>query len=354
MSPRENFIRALRRQGYDRVPFSCGDFCPSQVEAFKARFGHDDIFGYFNVPFRSAGIASEKTWTDARALYPREDLPADTKIDAFGVGHSHRPGCYHMTRMHHPLRGEDVSLNEISKYPLPRIAPGCEDSLRQVVAGYHAKGLATMASMGMTVWEISWYIRSMEDLMADMMTGDERATVHLDRLTALAVERIRVAARAGFDIVQLGDDIGMQKTIMMSLELWRTWLKPRLASVIRAGREIRPEMLVFYHSCGYVLPFLDELIEVGVDILNPVQPECMPFEEVYAKVGGRMSFWGTVGTQTTLPFGTPDDVRRVVWQNLRICGPQGGLVIAPTHLVEPEVPWANLLALKEACETFRQ
>jgi len=353
-TPRANLLRALRRQGYDQVPLDCGGFCPSQQEAFKKRFGHGDIPGFFNVPARLTGIVQEKTWADAKALYPREDVPADAEIDAFGVGHSHHPGCFHMTRMHHPLRGEDVTLAEIRDYPLPRIAGDAEDKVREFVVAQQASGLASMVGMHCTVWEVAWYLRSMEDLMADMMTEDARATVHLNRVTANAVERIRLAARAGADIVQLGDDIGMQQTTMMSVDLWRTWLKPRLAEVIRAGREIKPDLLIFYHSCGYVLPFLDDLIEIGIDILNPVQPECMPFETVLGKVRGRMSFWGTIGTQTTLPFGTPEDVRQEVWKNLRLCGPGGGLVIAPTHLVEPEVPWENLLAMKEACESFER
>lgn len=353
-TPRENLLRSLRRQGFDQVPLDCSDFCESQREAFQRRFGHSDIPGYFNVPFRNLWICQEKTWTDVKSIFPREDVPADADIDVFGVAHSHQPNCFHMTRMHHPLRGEDVTVDEIRRYPLPRITPAIEDHMHWFVGEQHARGLAAMAGMSCTVWETAWYLRSMEDLLTDMMTDDERATVHLDRVTDNAIERIKLAARAGCDIVQLGDDIGMQQAIMMSVELWRTWLKPRLAQVIRAGREIKPDLLIFYHSCGYVLPFLDELIEIGVDILNPVQPECMKFEDVYKQVGGRVSFWGTLGTQTTLPFGTPDDVKRVVWENLRLCGPQGGIVIAPTHMVEPEVPWENLLAMKNACETFRK
>lgn len=352
-TPRENLLSALRRQGFDQVPLDCGGFCESQVKAFRERFGHEDIAGFFRVPYRNVGIPQQQTWTDASSLYPRETLPAETQVGIWGVGHSRQPNCYHMTRMHHPLRGEDVTLDEIRNYPLPRLTPDSAEQLRKDVAERQAKGLATMAGMACTVWEIAWYLRSMEDLMTDMMMEDERATVHLDRVTANAVERIQVAARAGCDIIQLGDDIGMQQTTMMSVELWRKWLKPRLAKIIRAGREVKPDILIFYHSCGYVLPFLDDLVEIGVDILNPVQPECMSFEEVLAIVGGRMSFWGTLGTQTTLPFGTPDDVRKVIRDNLRRCGPRGGLVIAPTHMVEPEVPWANLLAMKEACETFR-
>ena len=123
--------------------------------------------------------------------------------------------------------------------------------------------------------------------------------------------------------------------------------------MIAAGRQVKPDLLIFYHSCGYVLPFIDELIEIGVDILNPVQPECMDFAEVHAKFGSRLSFWSTIGTQSTLPFGTPAQVKEVVERNLRLCGTKGGIVIGPTHMVEPEVPWENLVAMKEACEQFR-
>ncbi|MEI7437124.1 MAG: uroporphyrinogen decarboxylase family protein [bacterium] len=352
-TPRENLLRSLRRQGFEVVPLDCGAFCTSQAEAFKERFGHADTAGYFGSPFRGCSVAREARWSDPLKLYPRETLPANARIDAMGVAHSSQPNCYHMTRMHHPLQGQDVSLDEVQNYPLASIPPGTGEALRQVVDGIHSQGLASMAHQACTIWETAWYLRSMEDLMADMMTDDERATVHLSRVTGLAVESIQTAARAGVDIVQLGDDIGMQSTIMMSLELWRKWLKPHLAMVIQAGKSINPDLLIFYHSCGYVLPFLNDLIEIGVDILNPVQPESMKFDEVYREVGGRISFWGTIGTQSTLPFGTPAEVKQAVWSNLRTCGKQGGIVIAPTHMVEPEVPWENLMAMQEACKTFR-
>jgi uroporphyrinogen decarboxylase len=350
---RENLLRALRRQGFDWAPVDSGSFCPSQVDAFRARFGHADVAAWFGNPARFCAPAVEPSYVDGRALYRREELPPDTSIDAWGVGHSRRPGCWHMTRMHHPLRGEDVTLDEIRRFPLPRLASDAAGRLQHDVEAIHVRGFAAMAGMACTVWEIAWYLRSMEDLMADMMAGDERAAVHLDRVTDHAVERIRLCAAAGADLVQLGDDVGMQRTTMMSLDLWRQWLRPRLARIVDAGREIKPDLLVFYHSCGYVLPFVEDLIAVGVDVLNPVQPECMDFADVHRLAAGRLSFWGTVGTQTTLPFGTPGEVRAVVERNLRTCGAAGGLVVAPTHVVEPEVPWDNLVAMKEAAAAFR-
>ena len=154
------------------------------------------------------------------------------------------------------------------------------------------------------------------------------------------------------DILSLGDDIGTQTTIMMDVGLWQKWLKPRLSKVIDTARNINPDVLIFYHSCGYIIPFIDQLIEVGVDILNPIQPECMEFDEVHDLFGERVSFWGTVGTQQVLPFGTAAEVRQVSLSRLQKCGEKGGICLGPTHLVEPEVPWENLLAIRQAVEEY--
>ncbi|MFH1476093.1 MAG: uroporphyrinogen decarboxylase family protein [Verrucomicrobiota bacterium] len=351
-TPRDNLLRTLRRQGFEWVPVDVCGFCHSQVEAFKRRFGHTDYFGWFKVPYRPVAVNLQAAYRDAKALYPRETLPAETDVDVWGVGHSHQPGCFHMTHMHHPLAG-DVTVDDIQNYPLPCLAPTANAQLKSAVEQLHRQGLAAFGSMACTLWEIAWYIRSMEDLMADMMANDERATVHFDKIVEISIARIRAYARADADIIQLGDDIGMQSTIMMSMELWRKWLKPRLARIIAAAREVKPDILIFYHSCGYVIPFLDELIEVGVDILNPIQPECMEFGVVHQRTAGRLSYWGTIGTQTTLPFGKPAEVKEVVWSRLKTCGKAGGIVIGPTHLVEPEVPWENLAALAEAAAEFK-
>ena len=352
-TPRDNLLRSLRREGFETVPLSPGSFCPSQLAAFEARFGHRDVPGWFGSPCREFGIREESPCADPCALFTRETLPEDISFDGWCVGHSRQPDCWHMTRMHHPLKGETVTADEILRFPAPRIAPGEAARVQAEVIRLRSLGLASAGQMACTVWEKSWYLRSMEDLMMDMMMEDERATLLLDRVMETSMDRIRLYAQAGCDIVMLGDDIGMQNTVMMSVELWRTWLKPRLKKVIDAGRAIKPDLLIFYHSCGYVIPFLNELIEVGVDVLNPVQPECMDFADVHRETAGRLSYWGTIGTQQLLPFGTPEAVRETVRRNLEICGPQGGIVIAPTHMVEPEVPWENLVAMREAVQNFK-
>ncbi len=156
------------------------------------------------------------------------------------------------------------------------------------------------------------------------------------------------------DVLSLGDDIGTQESIMIDVGFWEHWLKPRLSRVIEIARKINPEILIFYHSCGYIVPFIDQLIEIGVDILNPVQPECMSFDEVHDKFGDRLSFWGTLGTQELLPYGTKEEVLKTTVSRLQKCGEKGGLVMGPTHMIEPEVPWENLTAIIEGVKDYEQ
>jgi uroporphyrinogen decarboxylase len=350
-SLRENLVRTLRRNGFDRVPIDL-DLCPSQVEAFRKRFGNDDYALFFGIPHRGKWVSREQTFQDGRQLYKYETLPPDTQINEWGVGHSKgSAAAMHMSRMHHPLKGIQ-SIEEVQSYPFPRVNDSTLNGLRAWVDGVHAQGLAAVGAMACTIWETAWYMRSMEELMMDMMTGDEKATLLFDKITDIHCRLAAQYAAAGVDILHGGDDIGTQSAPMMSVELWREWIKPRWKKVIDAARKQKPDILVYYHSCGYVLPFIEELIEIGVDILNPVQPESMDFNEVHDRFGDRLSFWGTIGTQTTLPFGTPDDVKRTVLSRLAKCGKKGGIVIGPTHLVEPEVPWENLMALVDTAKAY--
>jgi uroporphyrinogen decarboxylase len=134
--------------------------------------------------------------------------------------------------------------------------------------------------------------------------------------------------------------------------MWRKWFKPRLAKVWAAARRVKPDLLISYHSDGFIEPFIPELIEIGLDLLNPIQPECMDPSDIKRKFGDRLAFFGTIGNQTTLPFGSPDDVRREVRQRIETVGKGGGLVLAPSHMIEPDVPWANVQAFFEAAEEY--
>ena len=187
----------------------------------------------------------------------------------------------------------------------------------------------------------------------DLVLNEEFAAFILDRLTEMQCDGMRFIADCDVDVVITGDDMGTQRGMMMSPDMWRKWFKPRMAKVIEAARSVKPDVHVWYHSDGDVRDIIPELIEIGVDVLNPVQPECMDPAELKRLYGDRLNFWGTVGTQTTMPFGTPEEVRRVVRERIETVGKDGGgLLIAPTHVLEPDVPWENVVAFFDAVREF--
>ena len=190
------------------------------------------------------------------------------------------------------------------------------DWVYKQIIGFLANFFAEMGNMGAEMFEMSW-------VQSIVLFFSYLAWI------LYAVGFVVACAECGLEYVE--------------------WIKPRLAKVIQRAKEIKPDIIVFYHSCGYVEPLIPHLIEAGIDVLNPVQPECMDFEEIFKKYGDKVAFHGTIGTQSTMPFGTPEDVKAAVKRNLDIAGPKGGLLVAPTHLLEPEVPLDNVVAYVEAC-----
>lgn len=349
-SPRQDLLRCLHRKGFDKVHTDFV-FCDSRIKDFEKRFGNTDYESFFGLSHRRLEIGIKRNFEDGRNLYQREILPESTIFDEYGIGHSKGSEyAFHMTRMHHPLKG--ASSDEIRHYPYPVVDESHLEDFRKKVRNLHDKELASFAFMQMTVWEASWYLRSMEELLVDMMTESECAEILFDKITGFACEKARAYASAGIDILSLGDDIGTQNSIMLDVGLWEKWLQPRLQKVIIEAKKIKPDILIFYHSCGQINPFINKLIETGVEILNPIQPECMEFNEVHDLFDDRLSFWGTIGTQQLLPYGTKEEVRKVTLERLEKCGKKGGIVIGPTHMVEPEVPWENLMAIRETIDEF--
>ena len=356
MTKRENLLSLLRRQGYESVPVEFS-LCPHLYKVYQEKTGGALPYEtYFGFPWRAIdGIRlPSRDMSIFRAYFdpPLNESYRAADIDAWGVGHEHSPNSMHMTYMRHPMRNM-TELAELEAYPFPDYAGGDISHMRDEADAIKRQGLAVLANMQCTIWETAWYLRGMEELMMDMMEEDEKASFLLEKVTERACIRAAAYARAGADILFLGDDIGMQRTPLMSLELYRTWIKPNLKKVIDTARNIQKDIIVLYHSCGFATPFIDDLIDAGVDVLNPIQSECMDFADIHARYGDRLSFHGTIGTQSVMPFGTPDEVRATVRRNLRIAGEKGGLFPAPTHLLEPEVPWENILAYVDACRSFK-
>ena len=350
MTEIENYRSVAKRTGIHKVPIEFS-MCPSLQEKFTA-YQKETGFAFKKSALTIYDAPLARADANTFLKYYNRTFKEGTVIDHYGV--AHEPGsaaAFHMKKMYSPMADFD-SEEQVLAYPLPEYGTQALDSTVALVKKLHDNDQVAIGGLGCTVWERAWYLRGMENLMTDMMTEDPIAEVLLDRITDLAVHRAESYARSGVDVLLLGDDVGMQHSLMMSETLYCEWLKPRLNRVIRAAKAVNPDILITYHSCGFITPMIPHLIEAGIDILDPVQPECMDFGKIHEKFGDVLSFHGTIGTQSTMPFGMPDDVRREVFKNLEIAGDHGGLIVCPTHLLEPEVPVENVVAYINACRDF--
>jgi uroporphyrinogen-III decarboxylase len=149
----------------------------------------------------------------------------------------------------------------------------------------------------------------------------------------------------GVDMIWLGDDIGAQTRMLISPAHWRKYLKPRMANFIAELKAINPQVKVAYHSDGVIVPIIPELVEIGLDVLNPIQPACMDLQMLKQEYGDRLCFWGSIDEQHTLPFGAPADVEAEVLARLKNLGKNGGLILGPTHHVQLDTPMKNFWAM---------
>lgn len=347
MTPRENFLRAMRRDNPDHVPFYF-ELCPALKDEFRKRYGHDDYEAEYGFDVRTFFYTPTKHQNDYLAYH--KPFKAGTTFDEWGVGYE--PGSIdHFTRFLHPMEDFD-DPQQVWDFPMPDILEDYRwEPLYKQVQECKAAGFAPVFN-AVQIFEPAWYLRGLDNLLADMLCNEEMAEACLKRMADHQEKVARRVAECGFDMILFGDDVGTQKAMMMSVDLWRRWLKPDMKRAIQAAKSVNPDILAFYHSDGVIYDIIDELIEIGVDILNPVQPECVDPDKVKAMYGDRLSFWGCVGTQTTMPFGTVDDVDARVKHLCEVVGKGGGLCVAPTHMVEPEVPYENLEAFVNAAKKY--
>ena len=213
---------------------------------------------------------------------------------------------------------------------------------------------AVMAS-GASVWQHATFLRGLDQLLMDLLAEPELVEFLLDKFTDFYLayfDRLLTAAHGRIDILRIADDLGMQDRLLMSRELIDQFIAPRLRRLVEMAHS--HGVPVMFHSCGAVVPLIDRLIEVGIDILDPVQVTArgMNPELLKENFGSRICFHGSIDTQHLLPHGTPDQVRANVLEMLDILSPGGGFILAPSHILQTDVPTANILALYETAFAY--
>ena len=174
----------------------------------------------------------------------------------------------------------------------------------------------------------------------------------LDRITEWKMSLYGTYVKAGVDIVWIGDDLGTQKSLVMSPGQYRQWYKPRHIRIVKHLRKINPDVLIAFHCCGFVTALVPDLIETGIDIQETVQAECMDIEKLKREFGKDLTFWGGVGTQSVMNKKTGDEIIEGVRRTLEIMAPGGGYIIAPCHDLTEDMSLENAKAYYEGVEKY--
>ena len=198
----------------------------------------------------------------------------------------------------------------------------------------------------------AWLLRGMDNVLADYLINRDLLEALYDRLYELYGEMCKRMAKAGVDQISVTGDIAMQDRIVMGPRPWREVDKPRMAKIISECRKIKPDVFFFIHSDGNVTELMDDIVEIGFNIINPIQPECMDPAEVKKRYGARITLHGGISLQKALPNGSPGDVRNEVETLIRTCGYNGGLVVFPSNVIQPGTPIENIISCFHTARDF--
>ncbi len=344
-SPRERVLKAISHEEADRVPLFFT--VTPQVAAGLSR--HLKIPKY---------TIADSPLSQNRISY--HELLVELGNDVVGIGacspqdsptHEVSPGVltnewgvkyktvgFYSEMLEHPLANAETTA-DVEAYPFPDpLAPG-RFRLAREVAERSAEGYAICGDAECTIFEASWYLTGFEKFLLDLSLEKAYVFALMDKVMRYSIEVGRQLIAIGADIVWLGDDMGMQQGMLLSPDMWRRHIKERMRKVIASLKDVNPAVKIAYHSCGSYSPIIPELIEIGVDILNALQPTArdMDLATLKARYGTMVSFFGGLDTQAVIPFGSMQEVEGEIERVIRAAAKGGGLILAGAHNFQPDV-----------------
>ncbi len=372
MGHRERVLRALNHQEPDRVPLDLGGSRSSSlvVETYERLNRHlgsqeppfifskwlnvahpsEAMLTRFDIDTRSLSQGDPDNWQDII-------FPDGSYQDEWGVVRSKPAGGLYYDLTKAPLAG-DAGVADLKKFRWPDPHdPGRCRGLAEAAARLHqGTDYAVVLSMPGGIVHQAQFLRGFEDWFADLIANPAFFQALMEKLADLWIEMAKDELDAvgnNVDICFLGDDMAFQNGPMMSMDLYRKMIKPhhkRLFSYIRS----RTSAKVAYHTCGSVVHLIHDLIEMGVDALNPVQVSAkgMDTERLKQEFGKDICFWGAIDTQRVLPFGTPDDVAREVKRRIDDLCPGGGYVLCAVHNIQADVSPENICRMYDTAREY--
>ena len=351
MTPRERFAKAMRHENPDRPPIFV-TFTPQVARKMSdhlglpyeepydsllsTRISHMDLLTRLGNDF--VGIAA-----CAPDNFPTRDLGNGILENEWHMKFIDQ-GIY-FEFYEYPLANA-ATKEDIENFDFPDpYAPGRFD-IAQANYEKYRNDYVIVADLETAIFETSWYLVGLEKLLMDMMMQAEYVDPLLDRIMEVNLAIGKELIAMGADMIWAGDDFGSQNGMLISPDLWRQYFKPRMKYMFDEFRKVNPDIRIAWHTCGSILPIIPELIEIGLDILNPIQPLAAGMDAEFLKktYGDRLVFFGGFDIQKLMPTGTPEEIRAGVRRLKRILGENGGYIIAPAHNIQDDTSVENILA----------
>lgn len=358
MTPRERLLTTIAHREPDRVPLTARFWLDTRLRLRKHYGVSTDEALYAKMGIDNGAVG-------AQLLTPRDWTPTPEYAafcDAIGYELHSQYVTYEEWGIRRRLGSQGQSVlrqyyftehpwaqykepREIAALDLPDIdAPGRFDVAMATLRTEQATRLV-WGSLGHVLWTKGWELRGMMRLMKDLHTNPPMAEAILDRLLRYNCAVADQLLDLGCDGLSVSEDWGNNHSLFINPRLWRRYFKPRYATLF--DRAKRRGKLVSFHSDGNITPIVGDLVEIGIDVLNPVQPECMDQRAVKRQFGDQITIDTGLSNQRTLPFGTPDDVKRETLDALRYLAPGGGFVYGTSHFALYDVPIENVITLYE-------
>ena len=328
MTARERVIAALKHETTDYTPYYI-EMCSVTMQAFTEKYGvkKEEFCDYANshlekINYNGGEYIAENLFRDEfGAVWDRSN--------GNDIGH---------------VRTFLLTKPDLSNFIMPRVD---KDQIKNNTEKILNNGRNTfkMGRIGALLFERSWSLRSMEEILVDFYEEEDFVHELFARITDHNVAVINEALQYPLDGFYLGDDYGQQQGMIMGPVLWRKYIKPCLA---RTFAPIKKKGLpIIFHSCRNNLDILDDMVEIGLDCYHTVQPEIYNLSELKKRFSGRLAFFGAISTQQFLPYAKPDEVKAKIKETISILGVNGGYICSPTHQVPGDVPPENVMAMIE-------
>ena len=332
MTPRERVIEALGHKRSGIVPYNVF-FTPRERKRLAAYTGDSEF---------------DRDWTMHlhTCMYDGwpERLPGERSLfrDEFGVLHDRS-----VDEGEWGVVASRLVDFEDNHYVFPPLDEGrWRRDIEQMLSGRGDKFI--FPALGCSLYERAWTLAGMEELLVAMAMYPSMVHELLDKICDRNMRVIDIAMEYDVDGFYFGDDWGSQRGTIMSPEHWRTFFKPRFARMY--GRVKERGGYVLHHSCGDIKSVMPDLIEMGCDCYETVQPEIYDLAELKREYGADVTFWGAISVQQLLPQGTPEQVREETIRTIDLMGKDGGYIASPTHVVPDDVPPENVFAMMEVFE----